>query len=169
MVFFLNKCGKVYACWKIHIVPICCIWVCILHCPGCFFVPFCAFVCSRMTCTTLHEVIKFVMTHSGIIPCLNIETLDHTDHNFNSCWGTGVHSGVVFCLIASHYIVKTVKIIGAFVYVMLKKNQIKLLYFVYKAIIFPVVLYGWETWSFTWKEGMWLSVWEKNAEGNIWT
>jgi len=56
-----------------------------------------------------------------------------------------VHSGVVFCLIASHYIVKTVKIIGAFVYVMLKKNQIKLLYFVYKAIIFPVVLYGWET------------------------
>jgi len=35
--FFLNKCGKMYACWKIHVVCMHYVWVCIVHCPGCFF------------------------------------------------------------------------------------------------------------------------------------
>jgi len=76
---------------------------------------------------------------------VNNETLDHTDHNFDSCRGTGVCSCVVSCLIASHYISKIVKIFVAFVYIVLKKFKIKLMYFVYKAIIFPAVLYGCET------------------------
>jgi len=42
------------------------------------------------------------------------------------------------------------------------------MYFVYKAVIFLVVLYGCETLSCT-RKIVTECVWEKNVEGNIWT
>ena len=102
-----------------------------------------SFLCTCMyhvTYTTLHEVINdFINLLWCILASYSVLTL-------RRCITLIITSTVVegwVCMIASHYIFKIVKIIGAFVYVILKKIfQIKLVYFVYKAIIFPVVLYG---------------------------
>jgi hypothetical protein len=40
---------------------------------------------------------------------------------------------------------------------------------IYRAIILPVVLYGCETWSLTFREEHRLRVFEKGIEENIWT
>jgi hypothetical protein len=45
----------------------------------------------------------------------------------------------------------------------------KKLEYIYKTIIFPVVLYGCETWSLTLSEEHRLGVREHGAEENIWT